>query len=66
MRPPRRARPQRVETIIERQQRVAPEGDDDGFLFDRKDRRARCFGPVRRSATVSWFFDLATVFGLMP
>ena len=33
-------RPQRVEAVIERQQRVAPEGDDDRFLLDGEDRRS--------------------------
>jgi hypothetical protein len=30
---------QRVEAIVERQQRVPSEGDDDRFLLDRQDRR---------------------------
>lgn len=31
---------QRIKTIIERQQRVTPEGDDDRFLLDGEDRRS--------------------------
>src|ERR1041384_5072306 len=36
---------QRVEAVIERQQRVAPEGDDDGLVLRREHGRARVLGP---------------------
>src|SRR5665213_226059 len=41
----RDGRLQGVEAVIERQQRVAPEGDDRGFLFHRQDGRMRFLRP---------------------
>src|SRR3954471_1823045 len=35
---------ERIEAIIERQQRVPPEGDDHGLLLDRQHGRARLLG----------------------
>ena len=62
----RDCRLKRVETVVERQQRMAAEGDDDGFLLDRQHRRSRLFRSGARSATEPRFFHLATVFGLIP
>lgn len=39
---------QGIETIIERQQRMAPEGDDDRFLLDRQHRGLRLFRASRK------------------
>ena len=35
---------ERIETVVERQQRVAPECDNDGLLFKGQHRRARLLG----------------------
>jgi len=37
----RDGRLQRIEAVIQRQQRIAPESDDDGLLLDREDGRTR-------------------------
>ena len=37
-----------VEAIVERQQRMPPEGDDDRLLLDREDRRLRFFWTGRQ------------------
>ena len=58
---------QRIEAVVERQQRMPPEGDDDGLLLDRQNGGLRLLsGPVGRSATDVRFLHLATVFWLMP
>src|SRR5919206_2615724 len=36
---------QRIEAVIKRQQRVTPEGDDDGLVLRREHGRARVLGP---------------------
>jgi hypothetical protein len=39
---------ERVKTIVERQKRVLPEGDDDGLFLNRKHRRLRLFRAGRK------------------
>ena len=53
----------RIETVVERQQRVAPEGDDDRHFLD---RQHRSFGPVGRSTVELRPRHLATVVWLIP
>jgi hypothetical protein len=50
---------ERVEAVVQRQKRVAPESDNDGFLLDRQ-------GPVGKSAWEVRFLHFATVFWLTP
>ena len=57
---------QGVEAIVERQERVAPEGDDDGLVCGGEHRGAGSVGPVRRSWTELRFLHLAIVLGLTP
>lgn len=57
---------QGVQAVIQRQQRVPPEGYNDRLFLDRQNRRLRSFGPVRKSSTEARAFDLATVLGLIP
>jgi hypothetical protein len=56
---------QGVEAVVDRQQRVPPEGDDDSLVLDRQDGRPR-IGCVLRSAVEVCSFHLTTVFGLIP
>lgn len=42
----RNGRLQGLEAVVDRQQRVAPEGDDDGFLLDGEKVDFGSFGPV--------------------
>lgn len=62
----RNRRLQRVEAVVERQQRVAPEGDDDCLLLDGKNRRPRLFRPRREVAIDVRPRHYATVFWLIP
>ena len=57
---------ERVEAVVQRQQRVAPESDDHGFVLDRKHVERGALGPVGRSVTAVRVFHLATVFWLIP
>ena len=57
---------QRVETVIERQQRVPTERDDDASSSIDSTVDLAVFGPVGRSASEERCRHLATVFGLIP
>lgn len=57
---------QRVETVVQWQQRVATEGDDDRLFLDGAHRQARLLGPVGISATEVRVFHFATIFLLIP
>jgi hypothetical protein len=52
---------QGIEAIVERQQRVPPEGDDDCLILDRKDRGFGSLGPAGRSATEPRFENSGTM-----
>lgn len=62
----RNGRLQRIEAVVERQQRIAPERDDHRFLLDRQNRRSRGFRTGHQVSRRSSFFHLATVFWLIP
>ena len=57
---------ERIEAIIERQQRMPAECDDEGFLL--ADSTVEWAPSVPSAVVVDWsrFRHLATVFGLMP
>ena len=57
---------QRVETIIERQQRMPSEGDDQRFLIGDKTVERGARGPIRWSSRLGRFRHFATVLGLIP
>jgi hypothetical protein len=66
---PRQVRDRRlqgIEAVIERQQRIAPESDDDRLLLYGKNRRPRLFWPRRQIGYRVRFFHFATVFWLIP
>ncbi len=55
-----------VEAVVERKQRMAPEGDDDRLVPMEKTVGYGSLGPVRQSSVKVRFFHLATVAGLIP
>jgi hypothetical protein len=57
---------ERVEAVIERQQRMAAEGDHQRLFLLAENRQRRSFGPIGASSTVSRLRHFATVFGLIP
>lgn len=57
---------QRIEAVVEWQQRMPPEGDDDRSSSMERTVELASLGPVERSATVSRCFHFATVFWLIP
>ena len=57
---------QRIEAVVERQQRVAPEATITASSSTDSTVDLACLGPVGRSATEDRFFHLETVFWLIP
>lgn len=62
----RNRRLQRKEAVVERQQRIAPEGDETASSSMERTVDRGSFGPVGRSAVEVRSRDFATVFWLIP